>query len=95
MKDPEVIEKFGLSSEIVKIEYFWYHGFYTSETKDKIRQAIRDHDYSTFMEVYNKNNRGLPNTAESFNARSALVGEVDITKEENFVKITNEDSEAG
>ena len=94
LEDPDVMEKFGLSGEIVRITYYWYHGFYTSETANKIRKAIKNHDYAAFMEIYNTNKRGLPQMAEGFNEKGCNL-QVDITQEENFVKITEEDSEAG
>ena len=93
-QDPDVIDKFGLSSKIVSITYYWYHGFYTKKTADEIRAAIKSHDYESFMKIYIKNRRGLPSTATGLNEKGCTV-QVDITKKENFVKITESESEAG
>ncbi len=92
-KDPDVANHFG-SNEVVSVDYFWYHGFYTDAERKRIKTAINNHDYDTFMEMYNKKGRGLPRMADGHNEKEALIF-VDITIKENFMKITHEESEAG
>lgn len=93
-QDPDIMAYYGADDYYVT--YFWYHGFYTQKEKETIRKALHNHDYQTFMEFYHNKGMGLPKYGDMFTRRThMIIGEIDITVEENFMKIENEDSEAG
>ena len=94
-QDEDIREAFGLNGE-VKVTYYWYHGFYTQEEKEAIRKALEEKDYDSFIAIRNKNPRGLPSTCSVCRESDyAELEVIDITIRENFMRITDFDSEAG
>ncbi|MBE6133947.1 MAG: hypothetical protein E7178_04705 [Erysipelotrichaceae bacterium] len=83
--DPDIRKAFGLEGEL-SVTYHWYHGFYTAEERADINYALQNHDYDTFMKIYKRKPKGLPNHCNVTRADDyTLLETIDITIKENFM----------
>ena len=84
--------------ELTKIVYFWYDHMVlrSNGDADRVKKAIQDHDFETFM-AYKKRygKEYFPDTAAMIGEDGSFIGNIDITIEENFNKITRSEFECG
>ncbi len=96
-KDPDIRKAWNINEDNLSYIYYWYHGFYTKKEQAIIREALENKDYDSFMKIYKIKSNGLPGTITVYadaKGDSIYLGEIDISKE-NFLKITDNESEAG
>jgi hypothetical protein len=85
--------------------YYWYDHLLLRKNGDanKVQQAIKNHDFATFMDFYNKysanNYDGLiffPEHASIFSkASEEIIGWIDVTTKEGFNLIDDNEYECG
>ena len=96
-KDPDIRKAWNINEDNLRYIYYWYHGFYTKKEQKAIIEALENKDYDSFVKIYENNDIGLPATITVYadtGYDSIFLGEIDISKE-NFLKITDNESEAG
>jgi len=96
-KDPDIRKAWNINDDNLRYIYYWYYGFYTKKEQKAIIEALENKDYDSFVKIYENNDRGLPATITVYadtGYDSIFLGEIDISKE-NFLKITDNESEAG
>ena len=86
----------GEDAKVQKIIYFFNYWFMEPLDKYIVEEAVTSHDYKLFMKMYKKYKKHLTNYATVWSDNGDdIIGEIDITIEENFMKITSCDSENG
>ena len=86
----------------MEIIYYWYHqglawnphGTKYYNDYERIQLFLKKHSYERFMKMKAEYPRCLPDTAYVFE-NGDVVGYIDITIPENFMKITYSECECG
>ena len=87
----------------MEVNYYWYHhglAWAPSGTKydndyKRIQLFLEKHSYERFMEMKAEYPDCLPDMASVYDENGDIVGSIDITIPENFMKITYSECECG
>ena len=87
----------------MEVNYYWYHhglAWAPSGTKydndyKRIQLFLKNHSYERFMKMKAEYPDCLPDTASVYDENGDVVGSIDITIPENFMKITYSECECG
>ena len=86
----------GEEAKVQKIIYFFNYWFMKPGDSRIVTDAVTTHNYQLFMKMYKKYEKHLNKYATVWDdSGDDIIDEIDITIEENFMKITSCDSENG